>query len=171
MTNDRNRERELAELERLLEAFGEDPRRWPTGSGKRFRDEARQHDGAAEQLLAEARALDALLNCAKPIVPHRDEALLDKITGAVMGQPKGDVVRPLPRRVAPLGGQRKSVIREHATAFSALAAALVLGVLAGTSSALQPVAEAVAVATVGGGEMQQLAVASGNDAGLDENML
>lgn len=162
---------ERDEFERLLETFGPDLRRWPTGEAKRHEGDGQRRDAASQKLLREEQALDALLNRATGVADDRAQALLDRIVLAAERQPQRSGDARHQHNVTPLAAKRRTMFQEHGLAFAALAAALVLGVLAGTSTALQPVAEAVAIVAAGEGDAQQIAVAGDNDSGIDEDFL
>src|SRR4051794_8329280 len=78
------RTKELAALERAIEAFGADAARWPAAS----RDSLMKlvsEDPAASARLTEARALDRLLDLAPR--PAQGLALADRIVAAALTSP------------------------------------------------------------------------------------
>lgn len=131
--NDRMEEGGLTAFEQVLERYGSDRTRWPAPVRMRF---ARlvSEDGAAEQRLKEAEALDRLLDLAPP--PAVDtRALADRIMAAVEGDAR-PVTRPTPTRAWSPEIVRKRVAtsgRTHGPAAALLAASLVLGMFSGLS--------------------------------------
>ena len=142
----------VAELETLLETFGGDPARWP--AGRRQAAEALiAADAGARRALAEAQALDRLLSRASGPAPERLESLLDRIVDAA----ETDAMRPASAQASdnsapavtptpsaevirfPAGKPRSEFrsrprVSERWQAAAALAAALMLGVAAGTTN-------------------------------------
>jgi hypothetical protein len=122
---------ELADFTRLVEAYGADPRRWPTER----RDEAialTKSDPVAAAFLDEARSLDEVLDAA----PVQSPSLMLRTTvaGAALGGDRrragyrsrqaGSLGRPFPRRLA---------------AAAAIAAACAAGVVTGVAAATRQV--------------------------------
>src|SRR5262245_17884417 len=100
----------LAELTRLLDAWGGDPARWPPQARERIEDlTATRPD--ARRLLAEARALDRLLDHGRDapaqLSPTVRRTLTDRIVAAALAEGTARTVRTaevirLPSRPRPL---------------------------------------------------------------------
>ena len=156
----------------VLERYGSDRTRWPAPVRMRF---ARllSEDGAAEQRLKEAEALDRLLDLAPP--PAVDtRALADRIMAAVEAD-TGPVAHPLPKRAWTPEVVRNRVAasgRTHGPAAALLAASLVLGMFSGLSgtfdTAVQPL---VADATYEGDVLGQIAFDSNATSFFEEDYL
>jgi hypothetical protein len=146
----------IAEFERLLDVYGSDRSRWPAearaGAGHLV-----ARDGAARRLLAEAEALDRVLERAPLPTLAQEAAIAERIIAAARRTPRVvSVVKAGVRRsaapradnVVQLAGFRaraqwlasKSTLGGVA---SALAASLALGVFLGLSSLSQGVVPAV----------------------------
>lgn len=152
MKTNTNRAREIEALRRLLEIHGADRTRWPARERLRFAHLLAE-DAEASALLAEAEALDRLLDRAPRVGAERQAALADRIVAAAIasGRP-GVVPAPSERRAAgnvldlgearsrsPVLQQRRSSGRKSGWQAAALmAASLVLGVLVGATGGLGP---------------------------------
>jgi hypothetical protein len=153
MTN-ANHNMTLAAFERLLEVYGSDRTRWPAdaraGAGHLV-----ARDRVARRLLAEAEALDRVLERAPLPSLLRESALADRIAAAALRSPR--IVRSSTAAAAEAdGGGNGNVFRladvrggwqwRDATKFggaaSVLAASLAIGVLIGLSSSPQRLAPA-----------------------------
>jgi len=138
---------ELEALGRVLDAFGSDHSRWPANAAERFRPLLAEMPARA--LLAEARALEHVLDRAPRPSRERMDALADRIVAAAAG---GGGRR---HAGAPAGGARviavpaglKQMRRAAAAdrtvwqAAALLAACLVAGVYLGASPAVAPVVQ------------------------------
>jgi hypothetical protein len=178
-TNDRRAEDRQA-LERLLDIYGADRTRWPARERLRFASIIAE-DKAAARLLAEADALDRLLDRAPRTSEVRMHALKERIVAAAVRSGHGGLA------VVPTGalpGQRlRSWARRPALGFSGsewpaaavLAASLVLGVLLGSAgtfdTTVQKVAEVTGFSTTA--DTSQLALGDDVDgqAPADEDLL
>jgi hypothetical protein len=148
----------IAELEQLLDVYGSDRTRWPVearaGAGQLV-----ARDRAARRLLAEAEALDRVLERAPLPTLAQEAAIAERIVAAARRTPR---VVPSPKdkedkgrraatavdNVVPLSGLRARAQRFGTkTAFGGLtgafAASLALGVYLGLSNLSQGVVPAV----------------------------
>ena len=83
----------LQRFRELMDAYGGDPRRWPPGE-RGPAAELLAASADARALLAEAAALDQILDGAPPVVPgiHDAERLIAQVTAAAQERP---VFRPI----------------------------------------------------------------------------
>ena len=150
-TNDRRAEDRQA-LERLLDVYGADRTRWPARERLRFASFIAE-DKAAARLLAEADALDRLLDRAPRTSEVRMHALKERIVAAAVRTGHGGLV--VVPAGASAGGKLASWGRRPAPGFSGsewpaaavLAASLVLGVLLGSAGTFDTTMQGVAAAT------------------------
>lgn len=164
MMGDRKRAEEIAALRQLLEGCGADRTRWPAPDRLRFAA-LLKHDAQARRILAEAGALDRVLDLAPRVGEQRQRALAERIAaaaataaqdgkaadafGRTSAKPAVEVASErttggvadlaAARRRAPVRGGQFGRSRPVWHAAGLLAASLVLGVLAGGSGALAPV--------------------------------
>jgi hypothetical protein len=181
-TNDKRVEDRQA-LERLLEVYGADRTRWPARERLRFAGLVAEDD-AARHLMAEAAALDSLLDLAPKASAAREHALKERIVAAALRQtgPKFAVVA----RAGDDAGQGwKAWVRRppfsHAPASSGwaagglLAASLFVGVLLGSAgtfdTAVLQVAEATGYTTSVADASSQLALGDEMGSTSDEEAL
>lgn len=123
-------------LTATLESFGADRTRWPVHVRRELSSLIADNQDA-QRLLAEAAALDHLLDLAPCVSLGAKSALTERIVGQAA---RADVSQ-ISRRsgfVRPLGR------KENAYAGMALAASLVLGLLAGSQQSLAPALQEVA---------------------------
>lgn len=131
---------ELAALVNRLEVSGADRTRWPAQERLRF---APLISGSEEarRLLAEAAALDRLLDKAPAANPAKFDHLIDRIVAAAQaeGQPRADNVVPIAsaRRAQAAAAKRPVHQRSSWRAAALLAASLVVGAFVGTSGLLR----------------------------------
>ncbi len=161
MTKDKRSEDRQA-LERLLEVYGADRTRWPARERLRFASLVAEDD-AARRLLAEATALDSLLDLAPKASAAREHALKERIVAAALRQaePRFAVVARSTETGSP--GWRAWARRVPASsgwaAGGLLAASLVVGVLMGSAgtfdTAVQQVAEAAGYSTADASHLAQ----------------
>ncbi len=147
---------DLASLERLVDAYGSRLDRWPAA----LRPGAEQlllRDAQAAALVAEARALEAILDAAPRSGALDTSALVSRITAAAVSSrteiAPSRATGPTTVTVIPLGRSAgrpgKPALRQAATwqAAAALAASLVLGLALGAtgiaSTSVERVAEAI----------------------------
>ena len=84
MTKDKRSEDRQA-LERLLKVYGADRTRWPARERLRFAGLVAEDD-AGRRLVAEATALDSLLDLAPKASAAREHALKERIVAAALRQ-------------------------------------------------------------------------------------
>ncbi len=142
-------------LERLLDVHGADRTRWPARERLRFAAVISE-DKAAAEMLAEARALERLLDQAPRVNDARVDALKERIVAAAL--------RSQPRRFSTVdGGGSKSEPAKawvgqlrrpswgrsfvELPAAAVLAASLVLGVMLGTAGTFRTTVQQVASST------------------------
>jgi hypothetical protein len=126
-------------LERLIDVFGADRARWPARDRLRFSGLIAD-SAVARRMLAEAEALEAVLDRAPEPDAARVAALTDRIMAAAAGHRA--VARPVlpgPAKVAPALRRVESPRLIDWPAAALLAASLVLGIMAGTAGyAVEP---------------------------------
>lgn len=131
--------RELESLQKLLDGHGGDRTRWPAAERLRFAALIGS-DEEARRRLAEADALDRLLDKAPNLSAERREALAERIVTSV--QAEGAPQRARGEVVVPLGavGVPRMPLRlmKRAPAAGLLAASLLIGVFAGISGVASP---------------------------------
>lgn len=141
-------------LERLLEICGADRTRWPARERLRFASLVAE-DEASRHLMAEASALDELLDLAPKASTAREHVLKERIVAAALrqGHPKFAVVAGSSETST--SGWRRWARRAPASsgwaAGGLLAASLFVGVMLGSAgtfdTAVQGIAEAAGYAT------------------------
>jgi hypothetical protein len=150
MTSMSNKSMTMAEFARLLEVYGSERTRWPA----EVRAPAALLVGAdaqARRLLAEAEALDRLLERAPLPGPAVEAALAERIVAAAQGSPRvvrlpgvqraAEAAAPAPDRAtaAPptaigMGRRRSRLLSQEVGAAGFLAASLMVGVVIGNST-------------------------------------
>lgn len=180
MTKDKQAEDRQA-LERLLEVCGADRTRWPARERLRFASVVGE-DAEAKRMVAEAAALDSLLDLAPRASDDREHALKERIVATALrsaetklavvgGSAKADPARA-PARPRSYAFGRASVGQELPAA-AVLAASLVIGVMLGSAgtfdSTMQNVAEVTGLASAG--DSSQLALGEEIVAVADEDLL
>lgn len=146
---------ELAAFEDNLDIHGSRTERWPEAARLRF-EPLLERSARARELLAEARALDSVLDRAPLPDTQRMQALADRIVAMAAAE------ATTKRSAAPVIdlATRKRLRRPPAPAFrwkvaSALAASLLVGIYLGSSppatSAVEAIASAVGVPADAGG--------------------
>ena len=179
MTNKDTRATDREALARLLEIHGADRTRWPARERLRFAGVISE-DKTAAKLLAEAEALDRLLDQAPRASDAGIEALKERIVAAALRTHE-------PHLAVIAGGKKVAVLpqarlgrRSLATRFiewpaaAVLAASLVLGVMLGTTGTFETTMQEVAqVAGFGNGTADGAQLALGDDAlgQIDEDLL
>lgn len=145
MTKNNRQVADREALERLLEIYGADRTRWPARERLRFASVI-SDDDAASHMLAEAQALDTLLDRASRPSDAAVEALKDRIMAAAMREPPAQVsvaTRPA-ASIRPAASvtsiwSRRPVLPAIAPRFAewpaaaVLAASLVVGVMLGSA--------------------------------------
>lgn len=168
-------------LERLLEVCGADRTRWPARERLRFAGFISEDD-EARRLLAEAAALDRLLDLAPSAGKEMEHALKERIVAAAL-QSADTRLAVVPRSTDghatkwTAWARRPSLanvpVRNSLPAAALLAASLVVGVLLGSAgtfdSTVQEVAEATGFATAG--DSSQLALGEEIVSMVEEDLL
>jgi hypothetical protein len=179
MTNKDTQATDREALARLLEIHGADRTRWPARERLRFAGVISE-DKTAAKLLAEAEALDRLLDQAPRASDAGIEALKERIVAAALRTHEphlaviacGKKVAVLPQ--ARLGRRSLATRFIEWPAAAVLAASLVLGVMLGTTGTFETTMQEVAqVAGFGSGTSDGAQVALGDDAlgQIDEDLL
>lgn len=154
---------EIEALVRRLEVSGADRTRWPAQERLRFAP-LLAHNGEARQLLAEAAALDRLLDMAPVPDGGRLNPLVDRIVAMAEREGQGDDTKVVPFRARRQAtSAAKPSLRNSGSwrAAALLAAALVVGVFVGTSGLLGS----------GVGTLSSVTVADGDGDSLDATEL
>ena len=165
----------LAELAHLLDAWGGAPARWPPQVRERIGQIVAAEPGG-RVLIAEAHALDGLLDHGREATAQVPHGLADRIVAAALAealaarQPAdrtpGKVIA-LPSRLRP---QAPPAMRGQWRAAGLMAASLLLGIYIGgtinLAPALQDLADAIGLST----EIEPVLVASGEELN-DEDIL
>lgn len=140
---------ELEAFARHLEGYGGREERWPEAARRRF-GPLLGADEEARRLLAEARALDRLLDQASVPVPERVIALVDRIAAAAAALPR-DEMRPSVACIVDLAevraarGPGRPLLRAPGVRVAAaLAASLLIGLYLGTSPTVISAVDAAA---------------------------
>lgn len=147
MSNQSESALRLQELSHLLEIYGADKNRWPAADRIRLSSFI-AIDPRAKAALAEAAALDRLLDMAPVVSSERERVLAERILAAVAATNPSP---SLASNVVPFPASTKTAMpflrgqARHAVG-ALLAASLVLGIFAGTSGQLSSTVEYVAVA-------------------------
>jgi hypothetical protein len=142
MTSMSNTSMTLGEFERLLDIYGGDRTRWPT-EARAAAAHLVARDGDARQLLAEAEALDRVLERAPLPTLATEAALADRIVAAAQrsprivaiggaGPPRAEKAPGLPA-VRP-AAERPPIVKRKVRAAGLLVASLMLGVVIGRTS-------------------------------------
>ena len=155
MTKMDKRAEDREALERLLEIYGADRTRWPARERLRFAGVIGD-DKVAARMLAEAGALDRLLEQAPRANGADIDALKERIMAAALrsGPPQLAVVasgQPASGRVMPVLGRRPAFAamfgRGEWPAAALLAASLVLGVMLGSAGTFDATMQEMAEVT------------------------
>ncbi len=167
-------------LEHLLEVYGADRTRWPARDRLRFASFVSEDESAA-RLLAEAVALNSLLDLAPRASEDRERALKERIVAAALrsGEPRLAVVAgssmgsAAPARASRMPSWLNKARSGREWPAAVLAASLVVGVMLGSvgtfESTVQEVAEAAGLATAA--DTSQLALGDDIVASPDEDLL
>jgi hypothetical protein len=173
----------LAALQRILDVYGGESRRWPAGCEQRFAALIAS-DNRARAMLAEARALDRVLSVEPAVVDRRGARLVDRILAAVedggAGQQMPGVAAAVPAPVVELAAARatrKAALRTRAPgtwrAAALLAASLLAGVflgqLGGPTTMFGDVAALAGMA--GDADTLTAALVQAEDGSIDEEAL
>lgn len=181
MTTNDAQTQERQALEHLLEVYGADRTRWPARERLRFAPFIGD-DVEARRLVAEASALDSLLDLAPRAGEDRERALQERIVAAALRsvETKLAVVAengarlPVRARLASVvASVRKAPVRREWPAAGLLAASLVLGVFLGSAGTLDATVQEVAEVTglASAGDSSQLALGEEIVAFAEEDIL
>jgi hypothetical protein len=170
---------DLAAFERMLDAFGGDAARWPADRRARAQELLRRPGAAgdaARRALAEARALDRVLQASGAVGTDRLTALADRIAGRAAGLPVRPAVvvalPPVARRAQHATAARLQPNNQGWAAAAVLAASLLVGVVVGPGTSGLPALHDAADAIGLGLYVDQLALAPIDDAATqDEDLL
>ena len=138
-------DRNVAEIEALaalLESHGADRTRWPARDRLRFAQMLAE-DAEARRLLAEATALDRLLEFAPAPSPEHEQEVGARILAMAQGQARSTAARPQEKSGARLHAPRSGLRLLPAAAL--LAASLLVGVFAGSSGVLDSLLDAAGI--------------------------
>lgn len=157
-------------LDDVLAIYGSDRARWPTG----VRNELAgliASSAEARAMVAEAEALDRLMDLAPKMSGDRLALLSDRIAAQAERTPRMSVIPGTNQpRAKPAPEWRR-----HATGITALAASLVLGILIGQNATLAPavseMATAVGIESLGDGSQIASTDEAYIDVGIDEDLL
>jgi len=173
MPNKSPADQHLQDLTSLLEVYGADKARWPAADRMRL-SAAIASDPRAQKLLAEAEALDRLLDMAPRVSTGRERTLAQQIVAAAAAGQGPSAQRPS-TNVIHLSNARKptptllrSPSRQAAAAL--LAASLVLGIFAGTSRQLSLTIDLVAEAVGLPGAEPEIALMDGGATPGEESL-
>jgi hypothetical protein len=148
MTNEPMRTANVRALEHHLEIYGGDQTRWPEKARERFAP-LLAGDARARALLAEARALDRLLDRAPVPSICRERSVRDRIVAAISNDKDGLRSAPTAARVIGLPSRRQpsrtglAAPRIGWQTAALLAASLATGVYLGSTGGLAPEAQVV----------------------------
>lgn len=147
MTDRMHHRREMEDLARLLDSHGADRTRWPAQERLRFAGFVAE-SSEARRAVAEAEALDRLLDRAPVVADTRRAGLADRIAAMAAAEPApvaANVVPLAPRtqRAGLRVASRLATSRWSAAAL--LAASLIVGVFAGISGRIPPAMQSVAM--------------------------
>lgn len=200
MKGDRKRPGDIAALSRLLESHGADRTRWPAPERLRFAG-LLQNDPHARRLLAEAGALDRLLDLAPRVASDREAALTDRIMVSAAGcpqvaaavvprasaygaapAPSAEIASISPARLAGVKGgnaaraivcMSRRMVRSNWPAAGLLAASLFIGIATGGSGYLVPALQGLPGVSQSDADTESLHLALGAEGGMaaDEDTL
>jgi hypothetical protein len=160
MTTDKRAE-DRRVLERLLEVYGADRTRWPARERLRFASLVAEDD-AARRLVAEAAALDSLLDLAPKASAAREHALKERIVAAALRQAEPRFAVVARSSESSRGWQslaRRAPASSGWIAGGVLAASLFAGVLLGSAgtfdTTMQQLAEATGYSTADASHLAQ----------------
>ena len=134
---------ELSAFEEHLDAHGSRVERWPETARVRF-EPVLQRNARARELIAEARALETLLDRAPLPGAQRTEALAHRITAMATAEAARE---PATAPVIDLAARRRTRAMAPTVRWkvaSALAASLLVGIYLGSSPSVSSTVEAVA---------------------------
>lgn len=155
-------------LEDVLAIYGSDRTRWPAAARSELAVLIATSP-EARGMVAEAEALDRLIDMAPKVSAPRLAMLADRIAAEAQRTPRISVIPgTAASRTKPVPDWRR-----HAAGITALAASLVLGIMIGQNASLAPavteMANAVGIESLGDGS--QMASTDEAYIGIDEDML
>jgi hypothetical protein len=151
MSNTSETGEKIAKLQHVLDIYGADRTRWPAADRLDLAGFIASN-ASAREALAEATALDRLLDKAPRVSIERERALARRIVTAAAPLARPSSVVPLRRPV-----QARSLSRRAA---ALMAASLMLGIFAGASGNLAPAFDFVAEAMGLSDDEPELALAN-----------
>ena len=167
----------LAEIGRLLDTYGAEAGRWPQLARERLRQTAKVLPAQVQALVAEARALERVLEAAPRPSAAAQSRLADRIVAAAMDSAKGPAVQPaaqvidLTRVRRPNQAARQPARPDRMRNVAALmAACLLAGIFLGGNLRLDPLLQDVADAVGLHAEFITTTTALADDSG-DEDTL
>jgi AcrR family transcriptional regulator len=172
MTQDTELRQAFDLLDQTLEAFGGDSARWPENNRQRLLTFVADNP-QAQQRLAEANALDRVLNFAPGLSTVRQAALVGRVAEVAERQPRlvasAHATPSSARGIRPAAGTGWA---KHGMAGAALAASLLVGIMSGQTATVGTLSEAL----LNDGEnftasSRQLALGDDVDSFLDEDLL
>jgi anti-sigma factor RsiW len=145
MSMEQNRSQNLEALQRLLDGYGADRTRWPAPERLRFASLLAE-DSEARRMVAEAAALDRLIDLAPLVGDDRRKRLVDRIVARAASEPRVpggiDIVGRRhgggDRASRPTTGRPERVLAQWPAAML-MAASLALGIFAGTTNTVERV--------------------------------
>ena len=146
MTDRIEHRREMEALQGLLASHGADRTRWPAPARLRFAAFIADSP-EARRAVAEAEALDRLLDRAPVTSDARRAALSDRILSMALAEAPSANVVPLPSRRLPTGVRSSRWTSSRWSAAALLAASLLVGVFAGVSGVVPSAVQSVAMLT------------------------
>jgi hypothetical protein len=165
MSNQEDMKQRLDLLDRTLDVYGGDLRRWPDATRARLSEFVTSSEDAKRRIAA-GRALDHVLDFAPRLSETQQSALADRIVARAARQPRVVTRQVLPRHRF---GDRIN----HGMAAAALAASLMIGILSGQSATVASVTDVLVGdnSVISAGSSQQMAQTDDTDSLLDEDML
>jgi hypothetical protein len=142
MTSMSNTSMTLTEFERLLDIYGGDRTRWPT-EARAAAAHLVARDAGAQRLLAEAEALDRVLERAPLPALAKEAVLADRIVAAAQRSPRivkiggARPAQPAAPPAAGSGGRHPRYTTARVGAAGLLVASLMFGVVIGRTGLLQ----------------------------------
>ena len=157
-------------LDDVLAIYGGDRARWPAAARSELSGLIAS-SAEARAMMAEAEALDLLMDLAPKVSGDRLALLSERIAAQAERTPRMSVIPGANQRRAKPAPEW----RRHATGITALAASLVLGLMIGQNATLAPavseIATAVGIESLGDGSQIAAADEAYIDVGIDEDLL
>lgn len=161
--DDKDSRDEIEALERLLDAYGADRKRWPAAERLRFAPLVASN-AEAQRLMAEAAAFDKLLDMAPCPSAERERAAVDRIVAAAVANPS---------RVRPASARTPARNQHGWGAAALLAASLALGIFTGWAGFFPGAAQDLVTLAEPDAEadFQQALLGDGDNRFTDEELL